>query len=280
MISSPSESSFWEALFWEDAPTGDKTSDALNLPPYTRTAKILAKEDLSLSGADEILASIPKNLDLTVTPFFKDGDRVLKGQCLVLIEGPWKSLLLVERPLLNWIGRLSGIASHAHRFSEKVKHTACKILDTRKTTPFYRDLEKKAVLDGGAFNHRANLSSAMMLKENHLSLYDFNFSKAISDCLEKNPDLHLTVEASSMSHVELILKTKAHRIMLDNFSNEQIKEAIEIIKEKSSRIEIEASGNMSLDRVSSVADLGVDYISVGAITHSAPHADITQLMEF
>lgn len=279
MINSLSES-FWSELFTEDAPLGDKTSNSLDLPKYTRTAKIIAKEEISLSGADSIFASIPKEQDLAITTFFKDGDRVLKGQCIALMEGPWKSLLLVERPLLNWIGHFSGIASHAWRFSEKVKHTNCKILDTRKTTPFYRDLEKKAVLDGQAFNHRTNLSTGMMLKENHLSLYDFNFKKAISDCMETNPELHLTVEASNSSHVELILKTKAHRVMLDNFSNDEITEAMELIKRHGSRIEVEASGNMNLERVGSVAELGVDFISVGAITHSAPHADISQLMDF
>ncbi|MGH1468676.1 MAG: carboxylating nicotinate-nucleotide diphosphorylase, partial [Bdellovibrionales bacterium] len=205
---------------------------------------------------------------------------VYKGQCIALLEGPWKSLLLVERPLLNWIGHFSGIAAHTWRFSEKVKKTKCRILDTRKTTPFYRDLEKKAVRDGGGLNHRANLSHAMMLKENHLSLYEFNFKKAIEDCMSKNPDLHLTVEASNLSHVELVIKTKAHRVMLDNFSNEEITEALNTIKEHKSSIEVEASGNMTLDRVESVAALGVDYISVGAVTHSAPHADITQLMDF
>ncbi len=279
MIDSLSES-FWKELFSEDAPLGDKTSDALILPKYTRTARILAKEDLSLSGADQIFNSIPSELNLTVTKFFKDGDRVYTGQCIALLEGPWKSLLLIERPLLNWIGHLSGIASHAWRFSEKVKKTKCKILDTRKTTPFYRSLEKQAVLDGGAHNHRANLSSGMMLKENHLSLYDFNFSKAIGDCMTANPDLHLTVEASNLSHVQLVAKTQAHRVMLDNFSNEEITEALKHLESSHSKIEVEASGNMTLDRVASVAELGVDFISVGAITHSAPHADITQLMDF
>jgi len=279
-VISPLSESFWTELFSEDAPEGDKTSDALKVPDFTRTAKIIAKEDISLSGADQIFSSIPKNLELNTTTFFKDGDRVYKGQCIALLEGHWKSLLLVERPILNWIGHLSGIASHAWRFSDQVKKTNCKILDTRKTTPLYRDVEKKAVTDGQAFNHRTNLSSGMMLKENHLSLYDFSFTKAIADCLEANPDLHLTVETSNIAQVELVLRTKAHRVMLDNFDNAQISAALKLIKEKESSIEVEASGNMTLDRVKSVAELGVDFISVGAITHSAPHADISQLMDF
>jgi nicotinate-nucleotide pyrophosphorylase (carboxylating) len=277
---SPLSESFWSELFSEDAPFGDKTSDSLKVPDFTRTAKIIAKEDMSLSGADDIFASIPKNLELNITTFYKDGARVYEGQCIALLEGHWKSLLLVERPILNWIGHLSGIASHAWRFSEEVKNTKCKILDTRKTTPLYREVEKKAVRDGKAFNHRTNLSTGMMLKENHLSLYDFSFSKAVLDCMESNPDLHLTVETSNLAQVELVLKTKAHRVMLDNFDNQQIAEALELIKSKDSKIEVEASGNMTLERVKSVAELGVDFISVGAITHSAPHADISQLMDF
>jgi len=279
-MTSPLSESFWTELFSEDAPDGDKTSDALKVPDFKRTAKIIAKEDLSLSGADQIFASIPENLDLNVTTFYKDGDRVYQGQCIALLEGHWKSLLLVERPILNWLGHLSGIASHAWRFSNEVKKTNCKILDTRKTTPLYRDLEKKAVRDGGATNHRTHLSSGMMLKENHLSLYDFSFSRAVADCMEANPNLHLTVETSNLAQVELVIKTKAHRVMLDNFDNQQIAEALELIKTKGSSIEVEASGNMTLERVKSVAELGVDFISVGAITHSAPHADITQLMDF
>lgn len=272
--------SFWTRLFEEDAPDGDKTSASLKVPAFTRSAKILAKEDLSLSCSEMIFDSIPSHLNIAVKSFFKDGDRVYGNQCIALLEGPWRSLLLVERPLLNWLGHFCGIASHAWRFQDKVKHTKCKILDSRKTTPLYRYLEKKAVRDGGAQNHRENLSTAMMLKENHLSLYDFNIKKAIEDCLGSQTNLHLTVEASDLSHVEIIAKTKAHRIMLDNFSNEEIKEALSLIKSKNKSIEVEASGNMTLDRVSSVANLGVDYISVGAITHSAPHADITQLMDF
>lgn len=271
---------FWKELIKEDAPFGDKTSDALNLPAYERSAKILAKSDLSLSGANQFFEIISSKIGIQITPFFKDGDRVLSTQCIALLEGNWKDLLLIERPLLNWMGHLSGIASLAWEFKEQVKHTECKILDTRKTTPLFRSFEKKAVLDGGAFNHRANLSDAMMLKENHLSLYDFDIKRAIKDCLQKNPDLHLTVEASSMGHVSTIAQTEAHQIMLDNFNNREIQDAIEMIKKINKKIKIEASGNMNLSRVKSVAELGVDFISVGAITHSAPQADLTMLMDF
>ncbi len=271
---------FWTEFLKKDAPFGDKTSDSLNLPKYIKTARILAKEDLCISGSEFILNSIPKELNLCITSFFKDGDIVYKEQCIALLEGPWKSLLLVERPLLNWIGHLSGIATQTWRFSQKVRKTKCRILDTPKTTPFYHSLEKKAVRDGGGLNHKSNLSSSMMLKENHLNLYEFNFKKAIKNCLKKNPDLHLTVEALNLSHVELIIKTNAHRIILNNFSNEEISKALNLIQKTGKSIQVEACKNMTLNRVESVAIMGVDYISVDSITHSVPHANIIQLMDF
>ncbi len=279
MIDSPSKRLLKE-IFTKNTPFKDKTLESLKLPEYIRTAKILAKEDLCISGIESILDSIPKKLDLFITNFFKDGDKVYKGQCITLLEGPWKSLLSIEEPLLNWIGHFSGIATQTWHFSEKVKKTKCRILDTYKVNPLYGNLEKKAVRHGGGFNHRDNLSSAMILKENHLSLYEFNFKKAIENCLKQNPDLHLIVEASNLSHVQLIIKTKAHRVILNNFSNEEISEALNLIEKNGKSIEVEASGNITLNEVESVAFMGVDYISVDSITHSTPHANITQSMDF
>jgi nicotinate-nucleotide pyrophosphorylase (carboxylating) len=270
----------WSLLIKEDAPKGDITCDSLDLPPLQRTAKILAKEDIKLSGSEVIFSNMPIEFEIKSDLFFKDGDTVYSGQCIAILEGHWKPLLLAERPLLNWLGHFSGIATQTWNFVEATKRTHCKIIDTRKTMPLYRDYEKQAVLDGGGHNHRANLSDAMMLKENHLALYNFNIKKAIEDCLSAHPDKHLTVEASQMAQVEIIAKTKAHRIMLDNFSNKDIIQALDILKNTNPSIEVEASGGMTLDRVKSVAKLGVDFISVGALTHSAPQADLTFLMDF
>lgn len=270
----------WPLLLKEDAPDGDITCKSLKLPPLERSAKIIAKEDLKLSGSDLIFSNIPVEFEVKHELFFNDGDKVYAGQCIAILEAQWQNLLLIERPLLNWLGHFSGVATQTWRFCEEVHHTRCKIIDTRKTMPLFRNFEKKAVLDGGGHNHRADLSDAMMLKENHLSLYDFNVTKAINDCLDSYPDKHLTVEASQMAHVEMVAKTKAHRVMLDNFNNEEISKALKILKEMDSKIEVEASGGMTLDRVRSVAQLGVDFISVGALTHSAPQADLTFLMDF
>lgn len=273
----PGEDVFWTNLLLEDAPEGDSTSLALEIPAYTKTARIFAKEELVLSGSDAILPHIPKKFEIETTSFFQDGQSVLPGQCIALFEGPWQSLILLERPILNWIGRLSGIATLTKNFVNEVSETKCKILDTRKTIPFFRTHEKKAVVHGGGQNHRTNLSDEMMLKENHLSLLDFNIKKAVQMCKSKYPNKKLTVEARNLADVELTLKTEADQILLDNFSNEEIFEALGAIRDK---MKIEASGNMTLERVKSVAQLGVDFISVGALTHSAPQADLTMLMEF
>lgn len=270
----------WPMLLKEDAPRGDITCEGLNLPPLERSAKIIAKEDIKLSGSEIIFSNIPIELEINCDLFFQDGDTIYAGQCIAILEGHWKPLLLIERPLLNWLGHFSGVATQTWRFCEEVKGTHCKIIDTRKTMPLFRSYEKQAVLDGGGQNHRTNLSDAMMLKENHLSLYDFNLKKAINDCLKSNPQKHLTVEASQIGQVEIIAKTGAHRVMLDNFSNEDIARALQALKDINPNIEVEASGGMTLDRVHSVAKLGVDFISVGALTHSAPQADLTFLMDF
>ena len=264
----------WPLLLQEDAPNGDITCESLNLPPLERSAKIIAKEDIRLSGADLIFSNIPNQIQHEL--FFKDGDTVYAGQCLAILEGLWKPLLLIERPLLNWLGHFSGVATQTWHFCEEASRTTCKIIDTRKTTPLFREYEKKAVLDGGGQNRRANLSDAMILKENHLSLYNFNLTQAINDCLDSYPNKHLTVEASQLAQVKIIAKTKAHRVMLNNFSNEDIERALKILKD----MEVEASGGLTLERVRSVAQLGVDFISVGALTHSAPQADLTFLIDF
>ena len=273
-------SELWPLLFKEDAPGGDSTCDSLDLPPLERSGKIIAKEDLKLSGSEFIFSHLPSDLNITYKKFFNDGDTVYSGQCIALLEGLWKPLLLVERPLLNWLGHFSGVATQAWRYTKETKGTFCRVIDTRKTTPLFRSFEKQSVLDGGGLNHRADLTEAMMLKENHLSLYNFNISKAIEDCLKTNPTKHLTVEASDIGQVQVIAKTKAHRIMLDNFNNDEIRSALKKIKEINPIIELEASGGMTLERIRSVAKLGVDFISVGALTHSAPQADLSFLMVF
>ena len=270
----------WPMLLKEDAPKGDITCKSLNLPPLERSAKIVAKEDIKLSGSEIIFSNIPIELETNYDLFFNDGDTIYAGQCIAILEGHWKALLLIEQPLLNWLGHFSGIATQTWRFCEEVRRTHCKIIDTRKTMPLFRSYEKQAVLDGGGQNHRANLSDAMMLKENHLSLYDFNLKEAVKDCLESYPHKHLAVEASQLGQVEIIAKTKAHRILLNNFSNEEIEVALNTLKKINPNIEIEVSGDIILKRVRSIAKLGVDFISIGALTQSVSQANLIFSIDF
>ncbi len=260
----------------EDAPFGDLTCQSLNLPNEKTIGYFVAKEDLVLSGADFILALEDLSLNIDVEIFFKDGAHVKKGQNIAQIFGPWANLVIVERVTLNLIGKLSGIATLTQKFVNEIKHTNCRILDTRKTSPLFRELEKKAVLHGGGQNHRMNLSDEIMLKENHISRCSEDLRDTLINLRKKCPDIKITVECQNLDEVQIVSQCPIDKILLDNMDNESLKIAVSIIPKN---IKSEASGNMSLDRVKSVAETGVDYISVGALTHSARVADISFLLK-
>ncbi len=258
----------------EDLPSGDLTTEGLSIKSKIGFAQLIAKEDLILSGSDlftKTMLSVDPSLEIKF--FFKDSETLLKKQTTASIKGNLISIIKAERTALNFIGRLSGIATLTRCYVNQVKHTKCQILDTRKTIPLYRDLEKKAVLDGGGTNHRRDLSSAILIKENHIYIAG-DITSAIRSIRKKTNKL-IMVETKNSNDISEALKENADWIMLDNMSNNQITHAIELIN---SRAKIEASGNMTIDRVKSVAELGVDYISVGALTHSAPCADFSLLM--
>ena len=265
-----------EQAFKEDLPSGDVTTDSLAVKNYPGSAKIIAKSDLVLSGSDLFERSI-KYLDpnAQLKWLFKDGDVVLAKQTICTIKGNLIDIVRAERVALNFLGRLSGIATLTKRFSNQVRHTETKILDTRKTTPLYRDLEKKAVIDGGGHNHRRDLSDQVMIKENHVRIAQ-SLDKAI-DQVRSQTKKFMTVEAHSLEDVEICVQKSVNRILLDNMDIETLKKALEKIP---SHIETEASGNMTLDRVGKVAETGVNYISVGALTHSAPVADISMIFDW
>lgn len=176
---------------------------------------------------------------------------------------------------MNFLGQLSGIATTTKTFVDQVKHTNTKILDTRKTTPVFRELEKRAVLHGGGVNHRFNLSDAVMIKDNHIALMG-GITKAVQQ-VRKHTTKAVECEASTLDEVKECIENKVERILLDNMDNELLKQALAIIPKS---IQTEASGNMSVGRVRSVAELGVDFISVGALTHSAPCADVSLKFEW
>ncbi|MCB0347754.1 MAG: carboxylating nicotinate-nucleotide diphosphorylase [Bdellovibrionales bacterium] len=257
--------------FHEDLPYGDITTEALGVKYIEGKAKLVAKEDLILSGIDLLKeAFLWQEPDTEFRFHFEDGQRVLKSQVICEMKGNLLNFLKAERVALNFVGTLSGIASFTRCFVDLVSHTDTKILDTRKTLPLYRDFFKKAVVDGGGTNHRMNLSDGIMIKENHIRAAG-NLKNAVQK-VRSNSQKPIEVETTNLDEVKLAVALGVERIMLDNMTNDQMSMALDIIPE---HIEVEASGNMNLERVKSVAELGVDFISIGAITHSAPAADIS-----
>lgn len=265
-----------EAAFKEDLPSGDVTTSSLGQTEKFGLAKLIAKQDLSLSGTEIFTQALHYiDPDLEISWHFKRSDRVLSGQSVAQISGNLISLIKAERVALNFLGFLSGIATQAYDYSQACSGTTTQILDTRKTLPLYRELSKQAVTDGGAKNHRMSLSDAILIKENHIAI-----AGDLETCfteIRKNSTLPIEIEVQNLEEVKKAVELKADRIMLDNMTNEQMKECLAIIPKN---IESEASGNMTLERIASVASLGVTYISVGAITHSAKNADFSLLFDW
>ncbi len=260
----------------EDMPAGDITTDSLHCENKIGVAKLIAKSRQVLSGM-EIFETVYKKVDphVQVTWHKVEGDSVEKSTEIATIKGPLASLLKAERTALNFMGHLCGIATLTADFVKETKGTKCKITDTRKTTPSLRSLEKRAVIHGGGVNHRMNLSDAVLIKENHIRVAG-SITQAVKLCRENNPGKSIEVEVTSENEIREALTSKVNRIMLDNMSLEQMVAAVKIIN---GAAVIEASGNMTLERIKAVAQTGVDFISVGAITHSAPCSDLSVLHE-
>ena len=264
------------AAIEEDMPTGDFTTESLALAPRPGRARLVAKQDLVLSGApafEQSLLMLEPNIKIKW--HFEEGSQILRTQNICTLQGDLIQILKAERIALNFLMHLSGIATLTFQYVQAVAATKTKILDTRKTTPGYRDLEKRAVVHGGGVNHRQNLSSALLIKDNHISV--MKGIKAAVERIRVYSNEPIEVEASTLQDVRECVDLKVSRILLDNMNNELIRQALAIIPEE---IETEASGNMTLDRVGEVAALGVDFISVGALTHSAPSADVSLLFDW
>jgi nicotinate-nucleotide pyrophosphorylase (carboxylating) len=265
-----------KAALKEDMPTGDITTESLAVKPRQGEAVLKAKSDLVLSGNpifEQAIQFLEPNAKLKW--LFEEGDFVFQGQNICSIEGNLIQILKAERVALNFLGKLSGIATYTRKFVKAVEGTHTRILDTRKTTPLYRELEKKAVTHGGGLNHRFNLSDAVLVKDNHISLMG-GITLAVTR-IRDNCELKIEVEAATLDQVKECVILNVDRILLDNMNNELLSEALKLIPKN---IKTEASGNMNLDRIKSVADLNVDFISVGALTHSAPNADISLLFDW
>ncbi len=259
----------------EDMPQSDVTTDAMDLGAKVGRARLIAKEDLILSGA-EPFTEVWRQLDpnITIKWQFEPGQFIWAKQTIALIQGPLATLLKGERTALNFLGHLSGIATLTRCFVQKVEHTGCKILDTRKTTPLLRALEKEAVRHGGGQNHRWSLSDRILIKDNHIQAAG-SIKTAIAKAKSKGTG-PIEVECATLEQVDEAVKARVEWILLDNFDDEGLKSALSKIPKV---IQTEASGNMKLERVARVAEMGVSAISVGALTHSAPVADISLEME-
>ncbi len=260
----------------EDLGTGDVTSEILIPPDLWGRAEILAKESFLVAGL-EVAFQVFEILSPSIEGSFKslDGMTVEKGTVLLEVEGPLGALLSGERVALNILQHLSGVATLARRFVDAVAGTGVKILDTRKTLPGMRVLEKQAVRIGGGSNHRASLSEGVLIKENHI-LACGGIREAVQKMKASAPHLlRVEVEASSLEEVREALDAGADVILLDNMTAETVREVVPLVK---GAVPLEVSGGVTLDNVRSMAETGVQGISVGRITHSAPSVDISMMV--
>ncbi len=257
----------------EDMPSGDITSESVVPKDSVSTAILIAKEKGILAGI-EIAESVFKfiNAHIRFSKFFKDGDAFKKGDTLAEVYGNSISLLKGERTALNFLQRLSGIATLTNRYVQALRGKQVKLLDTRKTTPGLRILEKYAVKMGGGWNHRLNLSEMVLLKDNHIKLIG-SIAEAVSRARSKvNPEVRIEVETCDLKQVQEAFHSRADIIMLDNMPLDMITKAVEWIR---GRVPLEVSGKVNLRRLEEIAATGVDYISVGCLTHSFKSLDIS-----
>ncbi|MAI91458.1 carboxylating nicotinate-nucleotide diphosphorylase [Ponticaulis sp.] len=251
---------------------GDLTTDA-TIPPETQMAvQIVGRKSGVIAGLDAAslaLRMIDPSVKLDIlTP---DGGAVEPGQSVARLEGSARSILTAERTILNFMGRLSGIATLTRTFVSKVEGTKARIVCTRKTTPGHRAVEKRAVRCGGGTSHRYGLDDAIMIKDNHIAACG-SITEAVKRALDYAGHLRMVeVEVDTLDQLELILPLKPHAVLLDNMSCDQLSEAVRMVD---GAFTTEASGGVNLDTVSDIAKTGVDFISVGALTHSALNLDL------
>lgn len=257
----------------EDIGSGDITTENLIDKGLKGLGEVVAKESLVIAGLD-IARQVFEQLDpdISFRPNFSDGDFIKKGKKVLEVEGELRALLMGERTALNFLQRLSGIATHVRSYMDSIANKNVRLVDTRKTTPGWRALEKYAVRVGGAHNHRMGLYDGVLIKDNHIAVCG-GIKKAIESIKDKLSHLvKIEVEVSGLDGVKEALEAGADVIMLDNMDIDQIKEAIEFINGKSV---VEISGGVTIDSLNQLADTGVDIISAGALTHSARSVDIS-----
>ncbi|MGN0333729.1 MAG: carboxylating nicotinate-nucleotide diphosphorylase [Lachnospiraceae bacterium] len=257
----------------EDISSEDVTTNAVMKEAVKGQVDLICKQDGIIAGLD-VFKRVFQLLDdhIQVELYCKDGDKVKKGQLMGTVTGDIRVLLSGERVALNYLQRMSGIATYTNEVASLLKGSNTKLLDTRKTTPNMRIFEKYAVRVGGGYNHRYNLSDGVLLKDNHIGAAG-SVKKAVQMAKEYAPFVRkIEVEVENMDMVKEAVEAGADIIMLDNMSPEEMKEAVELID---GRAETECSGNVTKENIERVVSVGVNYISSGALTHSAPILDIS-----
>lgn len=260
----------------EDINTGDITTESIIPATMNAVATMTAKQEGVISGL-EIVKMVYERFqqDIVFTPYFKDGDSVSKGDVILKIEASYPTLLRGERLSLNLFQRMCGIATETAKYVRELADTHTELLDTRKTAPGLRVLDKMAVKHGGGTNHRMGLYDMAMIKDNHIKMAG-GITKAVEQVRSNiAPEIKIEVETTNLDEVREAIAAGADIIMLDNMDNATMTEAVAIIKGANPPIKTEASGNMNIPRLKEVAATGVDYISVGALTHTVKAMDIS-----
>lgn len=266
-----------DLAFAEDIGDGDHTTLSTIPAEAMGKSKLLIKQPGILSGVDIAIKTLHK-LDPTVKVevFIHDGEEVMPGDIAFVAEGPVRSLLIAERTLLNIMQRMSGVATMTRRYQDELKGLHTKVLDTRKTTPGMRILEKQGVKDGGGENHRIGLFDMILIKDNHIDFaggIEKAVERAVEYCKTNGKNLKIEVEARSLDDVRKLAEMEGvDRIMFDNFSPELTREAVRIVD---GRKETESSGGITLENLRKYGEAGVDFISVGALTHSVKGLDMS-----
>ena len=260
----------------EDINTGDITTESIIPESMNAAATMTAKQDGVISGLEIVKMVYDRfQQDVVFTPYFKDGDSVKKGDVILKVEATYPTLLRGERLSLNIFQRMCGIATETKKYVEELADTHTKLLDTRKTAPGLRVLDKMAVKHGGGTNHRMGLYDMAMIKDNHIKMAG-GIAKAVEQVRARiAEDIKIEVETTNIDEVYQAINAGADIIMLDNMDTRTMTEAVKIINAADKGIKTEASGNMSIPRLKEVASTGVDYISVGALTHTVKAMDIS-----
>lgn len=269
----------------EDLPNGDITTEMMLSSNQETTAKLISKDNGIFFG-EEILSHIfPLVEETSSIHLFKHNSDIIKAnETIAVIKASVKTILKVERVMLNFLQRLSGIATTTHAYVTQLNNPKIKVVDTRKTTPLLRFLEKEAVLSGGGYNHRQSLSDMVLVKENHLSqLAKENRINGLESNIQsfklKHPKTKIEIEIESISQLKTLPLKEVDIIMFDNFSISDLQEAVAYCKKHNFKNELEVSGNITIDNIHHYKDISIDRIAVGSLTHSAKAIDLSLLLQ-